>query len=113
MKTQSTFIVIRSKKSGAFLSSYKNKPATLAYVTDWSADIEDAISVPVKYYELEKENYKNMAKMVQGEVVKVRADYTLTYPNGAEVRTIEKTKPDNTLMDLFKAFTAAKNMEED
>ncbi|GAA5395201.1 hypothetical protein [Streptococcus uberis] len=108
MKTQSTFIVIRSKKHGAFLTSYENKPNTLAYTSDWSDDIEDAITVPIENYEFEKANYKNMAKMLHAEVVKVEASYDLTYPNGSDVRVIEKSQTDNPLFDLFKTFEAAK-----
>ncbi|MCK1216551.1 hypothetical protein MXZ89_04205 [Streptococcus uberis] len=113
MKIQSTFIVIRSKKHGAFLTSYENKPNTLAYTSDWSDDIEDAITVPIENYEFEKANYKNMAKMLHAEVVKVEASYDLTYPNGSDVKKIEKRKYDNPLMDLFKAFEVAKEMEEE
>ena len=113
MKTQSTFIVIRSKKHGAFLTSYENKPNTLAYTSDWSDDIEDAITVPIENYEFEKANYKNMAKMLHAEVVKVEASYNLTYPNGSDVKVIKNQETDNPFLEIFKAFKDAKGMEED
>lgn len=113
MKTQSTFIVIRSKKHGAFLTSYENKPNTLAYTSDWSDDIEDAITVPIENYEFEKANYKNMAKMLHAEVVKVEASYDLTYPDDSDVKVIKNQETDNPLLEIFKAFKAAKGMEED
>lgn len=111
MKIQSTFIVIRSKKHGAFLTSYENKPNTLAYTSDWSDDIEDAITVPIENYEFEKANYKNMAKMLHAEVVKVEASYDLTYPNGSDVKEIKNKETDNPLLEMLKAFKAAKEME--
>lgn len=113
MKTQSTFIVIRSKKHGAFLTSYENKPNTLAYTSDWSDDIEDAITVPIENYEFEKANYKNMAKMLHAEVVKVEASYDLTYPNGSDIKEIKNKETDNPLLEMLKAFKAAKEMEEE
>ncbi|MCC9693216.1 hypothetical protein HK253_02120 [Streptococcus agalactiae] len=112
MKTQSTFIVIRNKKDGSYLVSYKNNPTTLAYSASWSDDIENAISVPVKYYERDKCRYKSMAKMAGGEIIKVQADYNLSYPNGSNAREIKPTKQDSPLLDLFKAFQAAKESEE-
>ncbi|KKF47157.1 hypothetical protein [Streptococcus uberis] len=111
MKIQSTFIVIRSKKHGAFLTSYENKPNTLAYTSDWSNDIEDAITVPIENYEFEKANLKNMAKMLHAEVVKVEASYNLTYPNGSDVKEIKNEKIDNPLRELFESFKAAKERE--
>ncbi|MGI1768430.1 hypothetical protein [Streptococcus uberis] len=111
MKIQSTFIVIRSKKHGAFLTSYENKPNTLAYTSDWSDDIEDAITVPIENYEFEKANFENMAKMLHAEVVKVEASYNLTYPNCSDIKEIKNKETDNPLLEMLKAFKAAKEME--
>ena len=47
--------------------------------------------------------FKNMAKIFGCEVVKVKAEYKLTYPNGSEVREIEK-QPDKLTRDFLRGL---------
>lgn len=116
MKQSKTYIVIRNKNNGEFLVDYKSKRNTFAYEANFTSNIEDAATMDIKSYELQKDKIKKLVKAFGSkgcEVVKVEAYYNLTYPNGSDVKKIEKRKYDNPLMDLFKAFEVAKEMEEE
>lgn len=84
MKQNNTFIVLRDKK-GNYLAGYKNNPHALAYSADWTADIEDALTIPEKYYnDKDSERYLAMAMLFDAELIKVQAEYTLTTLDGEE-----------------------------
>lgn len=46
MKQQKTFIVLRDKKTGYFLSDYKNRTGRLAYEASWVECVNDALIIP-------------------------------------------------------------------
>ncbi|MTQ41152.1 hypothetical protein GMC24_00285 [Streptococcus sp. BIOML-A1] len=55
-------------------------------------------------YEKQKKELKNLAKAFGAEIIEVNATYELTYPNGDEVREIEKDDSDELKQILAKTL---------
>lgn len=87
MKQNGEVIVFRSRETGAFLESYKDR-GTLAFTAEYT-DLTNCLKIPRSYYEKDKKVYKALAKAFECEVVVVEIDYKLRYPNGAEVKSID------------------------
>ena len=102
MKTNQEFIVLRRKETGTFLKSFKDR-GTLAYEAEYTDTLANALFMSLEKYEEDKMQFKNMAKIFGCEVVKVKAEYKLTYPNGSEVREIEK-QPDKLTRDFLRGL---------
>ena len=102
MKMNQEFIVLRRKETGSFLKLFKDR-GTLAYQADYTDNLANALLMSLEKYEEDKMKFKSMAKMFGCEVVKVKAEYELTYPNGSEVREIEK-QPDKLTRDFFRGL---------
>ncbi len=84
MKQNNTFIVFRNR-TGQFLSEYKNKEHVLAYSSGWTDEIEEALTIPEKFYHgRDNERYLAMAMLFEAEPIKVQAEYTLTILDGQE-----------------------------
>ncbi|HFR3254641.1 TPA: hypothetical protein ACHU6D_000736 [Streptococcus suis] len=84
MKQTNTFIVLRDEK-GDYLASYKNNEHVLAYSAGWVSAINEALTIPEKYfYGEDNEQYLAMTKMFDAELIKVQAEYTLTTLDGQE-----------------------------
>lgn len=92
MKMNQELIVLRRKETGSFLKSFEDR-GTLAYQADYTDNLANALFISLEKYEEDKMQFKNMAKIFDCEVVKVKAEYKLTYPNGSEVQEI-KIQPD-------------------
>lgn len=85
MKQNNTFIVLRDKE-GNYLAGYKNNPQVLAYSADWVSAINEALTIPEKYfYGEDNEQYLAMTKMFDAELIKVQTEYTLTTLDGQEI----------------------------
>lgn len=102
MKMNQELIVLRRKETGSFLKSFEDR-GTLAYQADYTDNLANALFMSLEKYEEDKMQFKNMAKIFDCEVVKVKATYELTYPNGSEVREIEK-QPDKLTRDFLRGL---------
>lgn len=102
MKMNQEFIVLRRKETGSFLKLFKDH-GTLAHQADYTDNLANALFMSLEKYEEDKMQFKSMAKMFGCEVVKVKAEYELTYPNGSEVREIEK-QPDKLTRDFLRGL---------
>ena len=92
MKLSSDYIVMRDKQSSL---------ATKASFVD---DIRGALTMPYNSYLEQKTAVKSLAKVHGLEIIRVKATFELTYPNGGDVQKIERqnTKPD--LFDLLRSL---------
>lgn len=97
-KLTAKYYVFRNKKHGDFLKKFHDK-GTLAYHTDYTEDIHKALTLIPEAYGPQKKELKMLAKALDCEIIEVNATYELTYPNGDEVREIEKDDRDE-----FKAL---------
>ena len=102
MKMNQELIVLRRKETGSFLKSIEDR-GTLAYQADYTDNLANALFMSLEKYEEDKMQFKNMAKIFGCEVIKVKAEYKLTYPNGSEVREIEK-QPDKLTRDFLRGL---------
>lgn len=101
MKQTSEFVVIRNKETGLFLKSFCDR-TTLAFEGEYADSLQCGLRMPVEYYEKQKHDIKCLAKIANGEIVKVKAKYTLTYPNGEELREIQPKRDDfNEMMNAM------------
>lgn len=91
MKLSNDYIVMRDKQSGHFLNELKNKPCSLATHASFVDDIRGVLTMPYNSYLEQKTAVKALAKVHGMEIVRVKATFDLTYPNGGEVM-VEKFK---------------------
>ena len=104
MKLSSDYIVMRDKQSGHFLNELKNNCSSLATKASFVDDIRGALTMPYNSYLEQKTALKALAKVHGMEIIRVKATFELTYPNGSDVSKIERenTKPD--LFDLLRSL---------
>jgi hypothetical protein len=88
-KVTTKYYVFRDKEEGEFLAKYQSK-GTLAYHAEYTDEIQNALSMSEEGYEKQKKELKNLAKAFGAEIIEVNATFELTYPNGDEIRGIEK-----------------------
>ena len=88
-KLTTKYYVFRNKENGTFLKKFHDK-GTLAYHTETTKKIHKALTLIPEAYELQKKQMKLLAKTLNCEIIEVNATFELTYPNGGEVREIEK-----------------------
>lgn len=84
MKQQKTFIVLRDKNTGYFLSDYKNRTARLAYEASWVECVNDALIIPEDYLIKEENIYKGMASIFGAELIRVKAEFLIETLDGKE-----------------------------
>lgn len=87
MNKKTEMIVFRSRETGEFLESYKDR-GSLAFEADYCC-LEHCLKLPRKKYEENKKTYKALAAVLDCEIVAVEAEYKLTYPNGNDIREIK------------------------
>ena len=93
-KVTTKYYVFRDKEQGEFLESYKDR-GRLAFQNSYTDEIQNALSMSEEGYEKQKKELKNLAKAFGAEIIEVNATFELTYPNGDEVREIEKNESDD------------------
>ena len=98
MNKKTEMIVFRSRKTGEFLVSYKDR-GSLAFEVDYCC-LEHCLKIPRKKYEENKKTYKALASAFDCEIVAVEAEYKLTYPNGSEIEPIKRDRP--VIEDIIK-----------
>lgn len=88
-KVTAKYYVFRDKKEGEYLQKFHDK-GTLAFHAEFTDEIHKALAMIPEAYEQQKKQMKNLAKAMNVEIIEVNATFELTYPNGDEVREIEK-----------------------
>ncbi|VLP05859.1 phage protein [Streptococcus pneumoniae] len=73
MNKTTEMIVFRSRKTGEFLNSYKNR-SSLAFAAGFCS-LEYCLKLPRKKYEDNKKTYKALAAAFDCEIVAVEAEY--------------------------------------
>ena len=99
-KVTAKYYVFRDKENGEYLESYKDR-GRLAFQNSYTDEIQGAITMSEEGYEKQKKELKNLAKAFGAEIIEVNATFELTYPNGDEIREIEKNDSDE-----FKQISA-------
>ncbi len=87
MKLSSDYIVMRDKQSGHFLNELKNNCSSLATKASFVDDIRGALTMPYNSYLEQKTAVKSLAKVHGVEIIRVKATFELTYPNGGDDQT--------------------------
>lgn len=92
-KVTTKYYVFRDKEKGEFLAKYQSKD-TLAYHAEYTDKIHKALTMISEAFEAQKKQVKSLAKALGDEIIEVNATFELTYPNGDEIREIEKDDSD-------------------
>lgn len=93
-KVTAKYYVFRDKEQGEFLESYKDR-GRLSFHNSYTDEIQNALTMSEEGYEQQKKEMKNLAKAFGAEIIEVNATFELTYPNGDEIREIEKNESDD------------------
>lgn len=104
MKLSSDYIVMRNKENGQFLNELKNNRSSLATKAVFVDNIQSALTMPYNSYLEQKTAVKAMAKVHGMEIVRVKATFDLTYPNGGEVQKNECENKNIGLFDLLRSL---------
>lgn len=104
MKLSSDYIVMRNKENGQFLNELKNNRSSLATKAVFVDNIQSALTMPYNSYLEQKTAVKAAAKVHGMEIVRVKATFDLTYPNGGEVQKIERENKNIDLFDLLRSL---------
>lgn len=105
MKLTEEYIVIRRKKKGDFLKSYKNRQTTFSFDSHWSDYLQDAITVPIDVWHDDEHRYMGLCQMLDAEPIKVKAEYTLETLDGEPAEKIEvQEDPKARLMEFFETL---------
>lgn len=112
-KVTTKYYVFRDKEEGEFLAKYQSK-GTLAYHAEYTDGIHKALTMIPEAYEAQKKQMKLLAKTLGAEIIEVNATFELTYPNGDEIRELEKNESDDLLSfgDFLKTVLG-KNLSGD
>ena len=112
-KLTAKYYVFRDKNEGEFLESYKDR-GRLAFQNDYTDKIQNALTLSEEGYERQKKEIKNLAKAFGAEIIEVNATFELAYPNGDEIRELEKNESDDLLSfgDFLKTVLG-KNLSGD
>lgn len=103
MKKTETFIVLRNKKTGNFLSKYKSKEQTLAYSVEYTENLARAAKNKVEATKLQIEDFTKLANALNCELLEVTATYELKTLDGEEPEgLIEGTETSDE--EKFKRF---------
>ena len=104
MKLSSDYIVMRNKENGQFLNELKNNRSSLATKAVFVDNIQSALTMPYNSYLEQKTAIKSLAKVHGLEIIRVKATFDLTYPNGGDVQKIERENKNIGLFDLLRSL---------
>ena len=90
MKKTETFIVLRNKKTGDFLTKYKSKEQTLAYSAHYTEELKRAAKNEVEMTKIQIESFKKLANALNCELLEVTATYELKTFDGEEPEELIK-----------------------
>lgn len=100
MNKKTEMIVFRSRKTGKFLESYKDR-GSLAFQAEYCC-ITHCLKIPLEKYEGSKKTYKALATAFDCEIVAFEIEYKMSYPNGSEVESIKHDLP--SIEDLIEGI---------
>lgn len=114
MKKTETFIVLRNKKTGNFLSKYKSKEQTLAYSVEYTEILARAAKNEVEATKVQIEDFAKLANALNCELLEVTATYDLKTLDGEEPEDLTD-KTENSKSESLKKFLAmlANELEDD
>lgn len=112
-KVTAKYYVFRDKEKGEFLQKFHDK-GTLAFQAKYTDEIHKALTMISEAYEPQKKQMEYLAKAMGAEIIEVNATFELTYPNGDEIREIEKNGLDDLLNfgDFLKTILGKELSEE-
>lgn len=104
MKENNKQVVFYSAEKDGFLESYKDK-GSLVFKAVFDDRIWNALQLPIKFYEKQKNNIDKLAEAFDCEVLLVEAEYNVTKLDGSDFERTER-EPSledglKTLMELF------------
>lgn len=101
MKQQNEFYAIAKKGTNRFLYKYQNNERALTFHASFHDDVRFAL-IFEKSDDETTESIKNIAKAVNGRLVKVKAEYEITEEDGTELEEpTEDEKKDEKLKRMF------------
>ena len=116
MKKTETFVVIRSKENGHYLSEYKSNGRAFAYSAGWVDTLQNAAANTVESVEKQNEKIQKLAEAFEGELLEVTATYKLKTLDGKEpedlTEKIEKGKRKG-LENLLRGLLESNFSEDD
>ena len=114
MKKTETFIVLRNKKTGEFLTKYKSKEKTLAYSSHYTDELSHAAKNDVEATKKQIEDFTKLANAFDCELLKVTATYELETLDGKEPEDLTD-KTENSKRESFRNFLdmLANELEDD
>ena len=116
MKKTETFVVLRDKETGDFLTKYKSKDGALTYSATWSGDLQDAATNDLELLNRYSDKIQKTAEMFGGELLVVNATYELKTLDGEEpedlTENIEEAKRKH-LVNLLRGLFSDDNDKED
>ena len=95
MKKTETFVVIRSKENGYYLSKYKSNDGAFAYSAGWVDSLQNAAANTVESVEKQNEKIQKLAEAFGGELLVVNATY--------ELKTLDGKEPENLIDKIEEA----------
>ena len=84
MKKTEKFIVLRNKKTGDFLTKYKSKEQTFAYLAHYTEELKRAAKNEVEATKIQIKSFKKLANALNCELLEVTATYELKTLDGEE-----------------------------
>lgn len=89
MKQQNEFYAIAKKGTNNFLTKYQNNERSLTFNAVYSRDVRSAL-IFQKADDETYESMQNLAKAVDGRLVKVKAEYEIMEEDGSELEEPSK-----------------------
>ena len=101
MKQQKEFYAIAKDNNNRFLAEYKNNDRALTFTAKTTDDIRFALIFEKGNEETDK-TMENLAKVVGGRLVKIKAEYEITEEDGSELKEPEVDEIKTLLNHLLK-----------
>lgn len=91
MKENNKQVVFYSAEKDGFLGKYKDR-GSLAFEAGFSEDLEDALYMPLKQYEEQKNELDKLAEAFGCEVLIVEVEYNVTKLDGSDFERTERNE---------------------
>lgn len=100
MKENNKNIVFYSAEKDGFLESYKDK-GSLVFTAVFNDHLWEALQLPIKFYEKQKNDLDKLAEAFGCEVLIVEAEYNVTKLDGSD---FERTEREGSLKNGIEAL---------
>ena len=100
MKENNKQVVFYSAEKDGFLESYKDK-GSLAFEAAFDDRIQEALQLPIEFYEKQKDELDKLAELFGCEVLNVEVEYNVTKLDGSD---FERTERNKVTRDEIKEF---------